>query len=372
MDADRRAQFCGLWGFACLATLAAAGAGCAEQASGDTNAAEADAATEIVNRHRGVAWTAGPDSIHAADFNHLAALGANWVAQTPFGWQSEVDVPELRMNRGRRVWWGERDAGIRITTLAARESGISTLLKPHVWLSSREEEVWRGQIAMTSEADWTAWFADYSEFMLHYASLAEELGIEALCVGTELHGTVHREAEWRALIGQVRAVYSGKLTYAANWYEEYEEVPFWDALDWIGVQAYFPLSDSEFPSVDELERGWDRWIEDLSALQARVDRPVLFTEVGYRSVPFVGKAPWTWPSRGEDSQDPRAFEAQADAYEALFRALWDKPWFEGVHLWKWYSSTGRQRNRSADFTPQGKPAERVMERWFTGPTAVQR
>lgn len=315
---------------------------------------------------RGVAWTAGPDSVDHGDFDRLAELGVNWIAQTPFGWQATADGPELRMSRGRRVWWGERDRGIAVTTQAAAEVGIRTLLKPHVWLSDREEGVWRGQIAMTSEADWTTWFANYSEFILHYAALAETLGIEALCIGTELHGTLHREVEWRALIAQIREVYSGRLTYAANWYDEYEDVPFWDALDWIGVQAYFPLSDEEFPTAEQLEEAWQKWLDNLEELQARVDRPVLFTEVGYRSVSYTGKEPWTWPTRGERSEDPRAQDAQAAAYEALFRVTTARPWLEGIYLWKWYPSTGRARDRSADFTPQDKPAEQVMARWFKG------
>ena len=59
-------------------------------------------------------------------------------------------------------------------------------------------------------------------------------------VGTELQiPALQREADWRQLIKDVRAVYSGKLIYSANWYEEYEGIKFWDALDAIGVQAYF-------------------------------------------------------------------------------------------------------------------------------------
>lgn len=317
------------------------------------------------NRHRGVAWTAGPDSIDAGDFSRLAELGVNWIAQTPFAWQRSAHRPDLRMSRGERVWWGERDRGIAVTTEAASAAGINTLLKPHIWLSNRDDGVWRGQIAMSSEGEWVQWFAQYSEIMLHYAALAEELNIPALCIGTELHGTVHREAEWRSLIDKIRSVYSGQLTYAANWYEEYEDVPFWDALDWIGVQAYFPLSQEEYPTALELETAWGQWLDKLEVLQAEVDRPVLFTEVGYRSVPYTAAEPWTWPARGERTEDERAFVAQADAYEALFRAAAVRPWLEGVYLWKWYPSTGRLRDRSADFTPQDKPAEQMMARWFT-------
>lgn len=347
--------------------LTACGEGAGEQAVHVDLAPAGIAApnpSAVLRGHRGVAWTAGPDSIDPTDFGHLARSGVNWIAQTPFGWQPEVDRPELNSNRGRRVWWGERDEGLTFTTLAAREAGIATLLKPHIWLFDRESGAWRGEIAMTSEEDWATWFANYTDFMMHYARLAEELEIEALCIGTELHGTVTREAEWRSLIEQIRTVYSGRLTYAANWYEEYEDVPFWDALDWIGIQAYFPLTESEFPDADEMEQAWQRWMDDVERLSQEVSRPVLFTEVGYRSVPYAGKEPWTWPTRGERTLDERAFAAQAAAYEGLFRAASQRTWLEGLYLWKWYPTTARSRNRSADFTPQGKPAEDVMADWY--------
>ncbi len=317
------------------------------------------------DRQRGVSWVASRDTVLPADLDELASRGVNWIVQTPFGWQREVDQPELRMIRGDQGWWGERDEGIARTTEYARRAGLKTLLKPHVWLFDRDGEVWRGDIAMTSEADWSAWFGGYGDFMLHYAQLAQQLGIEALSVGTELHGTVHREAEWRALIERVRGVYGGKLTYSANWYREYAEVGFWDALDWIGLQGYFPLSDAEFPSVDQLVDGWAEPVEELAALARATGRPIVFTEIGYKSVPFMAHEPWVWPERRMRVSDPRAFQAQASAYEAFFRAVWPQDWVAGAYFWKWYPSTAMPRSGgSADFTPQGKPAEDVMARWY--------
>jgi len=49
------------------------------------------------------------------------------------------------------------------------------------------------------------------------------------------------EQSWRALIAAVRRVYAGPLSYAAN-FDQVEEVGFWDALDVVGVNAYYPLS----------------------------------------------------------------------------------------------------------------------------------
>ena len=65
-------------------------------------------------------------------------------------------------------------------------------------------------IELNTEAGWTRWFAAYREFILHYAVLAQETGVEALCIGNELSRTTHRGQAWRQLINDIRAVYDAR------------------------------------------------------------------------------------------------------------------------------------------------------------------
>jgi len=315
-------------------------------------------------RQRGVAWVAGRDEVTAADFAPLLRNHVDWIAQTPFGWQEAVDSPEVRMATSGKVWWGESDAGLAATARLARERGIKTLLKPHLWLRQPQPGQWLDAVAMRSEADWHLWFADYRAFLLHYARLAEREGMEALAVGTELHqAAVGREADWRRLISEVRQVYRGRLTYCANWHREYEEVRFWDALDFIGVQAYFPVSAGPKPTVEELVEGWRAHLPAIERLARQWGKPVVFTEIGYKSTPDGTVRPWEWPQRG--ASPPADPETQARAYEAFFRTFWHRPWFAGAYFWKWYpKARGDEARLAADFSPQGKPAEEVMARWF--------
>jgi Glycoside Hydrolase Family 113 len=306
---------------------------------------------------RGVSWVAGGE-ISAASFDSLVAVGADWIVQTPFGWQQSVESTEVGLVTDGRILWGERDAGLELTTRLARERGIETLLKPHIWLRRNAGGAWRGQIAMQSDADWAAWFASYRRFILHYAALAERLAIPMLAVGTELHATaVQRPDDWRRLIADVRAVYSGQLTYSANWYREFEEIRFWDALDAIGIQAYFPLAGEESPSLESLTEAWRRHLPAVAAVAARFGKPVIFTEVGYRSSADAAIEPWAWPQdQGEASAD---VATQARCYEAFFATAWQAPWLAGAFIWKWYPEAASAR-RATDFTPQGKPAEKVL------------
>jgi hypothetical protein len=328
-------------------------------------------------RHKGVCFVGGRRRPSDEAFDRLAGLGVDWISQTPFGLQRSPEDPLVVLRTSGRVWWGESDEGLIDAALRAREHGIRTMLKPHLWISDRSDGRWRGNIEFRTEAEWNTWWEGYRELVLHYAGLAAVHEMEAFCVGTELRSTVLAHAErWRSLIAEVRGIYTGELTYSANWYREFEEVPFWDMLDAIGIQAYFPLSDSASGEVTvaSLQEAWEPHLARISAVQKRVGKPVIFTEVGYRSTVDATATPWTWRSDA-----PVALELQADAYESVFQVFWDRAWFGGVYIWKWYPvgsmrpSKRRLARRRRDFTPQGKPAEAVLARWFGGSaTSVER
>ena len=65
-----------------------------------------------------------------------------------------------------------------------------------------------------------------------------------------LTGTAKREENWRSIIEAVRAIFTkpDSLTYAANWGEEERAIRWWDALDYIGIDAYYPLTKESHPS----------------------------------------------------------------------------------------------------------------------------
>ena len=335
----------------------------------------------LSDKHRGVCWVGGPNRVDSLDIAAIAEQNVNWISQTPFGWQRGHDNPEIGTNkgiekRGYQAWWGERDEGLRMTTRLAREKGIKTILKPHIWLRD-EAGKWRGEITMNSEEDWQKWFANYEEFIMHYAQLAESERMEMLCIGTELHKTcVERAQDWRNLIRKIRTVYSGALTYAANFSQEFEDITFWDELDYIGIQAYFPLTDKENPTLDEVRKGWEPHLKKLERFSRKYDKPILFTEAGYKSTRNSGIEPWEWPQRlsQEEREQVYSEDTQSILYEAMFREVFNQPYIAGIHLWKWYP--GRSRSNplketpgarsyyNIDFTPQGKKAETIMANWF--------
>lgn len=328
-------------------------------------AAMRPAPREAAGKVRGICWE-GAGRIEAQHLRPLRDLGADWISQTPFGWSRSLDDPHVTLATGGRILWGESDSGLVQTATWARELGLRTLLKPHLWV---HHGAWPGDIAMQSEADWQTWFRDYEAFILHYAELAARHGMEGLAVGTELSKTTHRTADWRQLIARVREVYDGSLTYCANWHDEVERLEFWDALDVIGVQAYYPLADSTRPAPAEIRAAWAPIAVRLEGLAARTGKRIVFTEVGYRSVAGALRQPWSWDTRGE----PDAL-LQRDAFAALYTTFWERPWFGGTYVWKWHPVPERRRPERAlrDFTPQDKPALDIIRSVYRGGTAALR
>ena len=347
-----------LWRLLLLLLAAAGGAGDAARASAFGPRADAFPG----GPHRGMSYAhevrggRGYGSEHSArSLRRLAELGVEWISITPFGFQRAAGRPEFRYFRPGSRGPGETDASLRAVTRQAHALGIKVMLKPHLWL---RPPLWPGSIEMGSEADWAAWFAAYERFTVHYAALAREAGMDAFCVGNELAKTTGREADWRRVIAAARREYDGPLTYGAD-AEEAFRVPFWDALDFIGVSAYYPLVDAPSPGRQALVAAWRPLTERLAALSARHRRRVVFTELGYRSARF---AAWRhWEIRDDAPVDLRA---QAEAYEAFFDAVWPQAWFGGVFWWKWFSHPGHSGPWSNDFELEGKPAEDVVRRHY--------
>jgi hypothetical protein len=334
---------------------------------------------------RGVSWwvSEGRRDAGAGSFRELAALGVRWVSiHTWEPRQRSLDAPELLAGNGR---FGIRDLPALVRN--AHAAGLLVLYKPHLEMrgfeaTPEEEAAFRtgdaatrrrlvervrkegrllegrhNEIEMRTEADWRAWFDNYAGYVLAHARLAREAGADMFSVGRELDRTVlRREAAWRALIGRIRATYHGRLTYAAN-FDTYAGLRFWDALDAIGVSAYFPLCDGADPSPEELSRGWDRALRPLEEVSLRYGKPVLLAEVGYPAVQGAAAAPWR-ETRGEAD-----VWLQARLYEAAFAAIARRPWIQGAFPWLW-EGTAQPPFRDPSYSIKDKPAAFVLARWY--------
>jgi hypothetical protein len=280
----------------------------------------------------------------------LKGLGVDSVSLTPFGFMRALDDDTVHLANAHPG--GESDDALAAASQQAHAAGMRVMLKPHIWIRHGE---WIGAQVIT-DASWPRWLASYRVFILHYAELAEREKMEWLVIGTELsHAATRDRAGWARLIGEIRRAYHGKVTYAANWNEE--GVVFWDLVDAIGIQMYEPPSDKRGASLDELRAGWKRIAARLDALAKKTGKPILVTELGYRATADAHVAPSTWPEAERNARFDG--EEQARCFRAALEALVGARWCAGVYVWKWFTDS-RDEQGPTDFSPAGKPAEKVM------------
>lgn len=283
----------------------------------------------------------------AAQVARLATNGVTHLALNPFAYTRSLSSPTIA--------WGSdaslTDADLRAQVDQAHAAGMKVLMKPHLWSWAFTAGSGNGDIRL-DPAGWTTWFTRYTEYATHYARHAQACGCAALCVGLEYtSATRENPGAWAEVARACRVDFKGPLIYAANWYEEWEIFQDWDAFDLIGIDAYFPLAGT---TVEELTAAWRAHFDAIERV-AR-GRPVVFPEAGYRAVKGTTEKPW------DPESDAPDLDLQARAYEALFRAGAERPWFKGVYWWKWFTDLPGERD---PFVPADKPAEAVMKAWFT-------
>lgn len=286
----------------------------------------------------------------------LKSLGVNAISITPFTSISQPDKPEPL-----RFWespGAENDETMIFLKNAADSLGLTVMLKPHIWVGRGG---WPGDIKMKNEDDWRKFFKDYYRWIRHYAILTEMYKIPALCIGNEMsQTTIGHEKEWINIINNLRKLYDGKLTYGANWDEEFKKITFWNKLDYIGVSQYFPLSAKKNPSNKELLSGADSVISVIDEIHKKYDKPVLFTEAGYRD----SKSPWETALEQNPQFDSTGVE-QARAYNAMLQASYNKKWLSGIFWWKWPSNLDYRNYFGRDlYVPPGKQAQVVIKKWY--------
>lgn len=282
----------------------------------------------------------------------IAGVGGGWVQIVPT-WYAQT----RSATRIAPTTKGPTDQDLRFAIDAAHARGLKVLLKPHVDTLDGTDR------SRLTPSDVGAWFASYTAFITHFAQLAQATDVEELAVGTELDSMSADRAQWAGVIAGVRARYEGPLVYAAN-DDAYTRVAFWDLVDLVGIDAYWPLSARPTTDVAALERALRPQRDRLAAFATLVHRPILFTEAGFASQ----RGSTTDPSSQTLSTVP-APDEQAAGYEALLATFGGEPWWAGVFWWVWVDVPQEGLPAALDYSVRGKPAEDVLQRyWSPSPT----
>ena len=306
----------------------------------------------------GVSFVASDEAINQNHIDPVVKVHANYASVMPFGFIRNLDSPEVIFNTDRQ-WYGETTEGTKQYIEELQKNNIKIMVKPQLW-------VWKGEftgyIEMKNEADWKIFEESYSKFILDYAKVAHDMNVEILCIGTELGTFIENRPEyWAQLIDNLKKVYKGKLTYASNW-DEFKRTPFWSELDYIGLDAYFPVSDMQTPTTEDCKKGWQKHKALIKSYSEQYNKPILFTEFGYRSMDFTGKEPW----QSDYKIKSLNLQGQTNATQALFEEFWQEDWFAGGFIWKWFHKHDKVGgNNDNQFTPQNKPVENILKAQYS-------
>lgn len=331
-------------------------------------AGSSGARADVANWHQGMTFAswwhdAYLKSSTITSLNQLVNLKGNWIAIVPHWYMSNRSSTTIYAENGGGT---ASDESVRHIIQQAHARGLKVMLKPHV---DPRDGAWRGSISPSSAS---AWFSSYRNFILHYARMATELGVEMFCVGCEyksMSGSSYT-SYWRSIVADVRNVYKGPLTYAANWgpksWGEYYMVQWWDALDYIGVDAYFPITRANNPTVEQAKAGWysytdsygqtNRWVDDMKALSQKFGKKVIFTELGFNTVRNPG-AEWEVQS-GTDQTGAK------NCVEATFQVFDKEPWMAGIFWWTWNVDPNRGGANDRGMDINNKPMAQVIADWY--------
>jgi hypothetical protein len=296
---------------------------------------------------------------------NLKATGATYVAFMVPYYQSNTGSTDI--NPG---WNTPTDATLATAIDYAHSLGFKVALKVHIETYNGD---WRAYI---NPGNRTQWFQNYGNYVAHLGSLGKDHGVELINIGTELVSLTaytmnsSNTQNWVNLIDRVRGVYGGALTYDANnnnnnndpFVNEKKFIQFWDKLDYVGLSTYYQL-EAGGNSVAQIKQAWDYWNKnDIQPFYNQVKKPILSTEVGYRSVDNARIDPWNSGRGG--GYNPTE---QANLYDALMGYWNDYPYMQGVYWWDWLVNPNGGGQGDTGYTPQNKPAQDVLKRWFTTP-----
>ncbi len=286
--------------------------------------------------------------------------GANWVSITPFG--RTLDLRPTGVDLTFEAPFEENRLHVLSAIRMAHAQGLRVLLVPHLWV---ESGAWRAEIDPGDDAAWQRWADGYERFLTAWAEVARDGQADMLSVGVELRSwvTTARAPSFVQIVRRVRAVYPGPLTYSANW-DDVDDTVILGEVDVLGINAFYPLTDKEGATLDELMRGGRQVARRVRELSRHWQRPVLFTEIGYTTRPDPAIRPWEWPDGMQGVQvDQRA---QALAFAGLLAPLLDEPAFLGFFVWRIYADPDDQSQEAEwGFSPLGKQSELVVRDAFT-------
>lgn len=300
--------------------------------------------------------------------------GPDAVSLTVFG-TVEDPLPPACTLFPRAVHGSASDAALANACATARARELRVLLALEVL--SGPSGAWADNISWSGAGDSPEFFERTTRVSLHYALLAELLGIEVFSLGANLReatrtdprGPVRdpalfeqRRKGWKSLIARLRKAFGGGLTYTVHFPSEGHETGFLEELDFLAISLYPRLAQAtRDPGDEDLRRALRFELQQALDLAVRWNKPLLIVQLGF---PARAES-WSTPTLPRGALDlaaqQRFYAALADV---LAGPLANKSVLRGFFLWNWPLDQRLAGAREAGFGLRGKPLEAALERLF--------
>lgn len=293
--------------------------------------------------------------------NALMETGINWVCLAFPVNQKTFSSTEIYFDFRYNI----SDLEIIETINRFHQNNIKVCLKPMI---NSSDGVWRALIDFPDETMmgedfyWKRWFEFYQAFLEHYAKIAEYTKCEMFCIGCEMLGTERKEKLWRETIAKIRNIYSGPLVYNTNHGKE-EVAQWYDAIDYLGTSAYYPVENAPGASLEEMTQEWEKIAKNLETISKKIGKKIIFMEIGCRSALGCAQIPWDFIHK----EFPYSEEEQARFYESSLKVMSNQDWFMGYFWWDWSTwiyKTKEEAKKDRGFNIYLKQTEEVIKKWW--------
>lgn len=171
---------------------------------------------------------------------------------------------------------------------AAKERGLRVVVRPLIDeanIAAEKKGAWRGSIQPENIDEW---FVQYSDLLVQYAPHLIAHDVDEYVVGVELFSLQDETEQWQRVQHNIRAAgYTGQLSYALNWDQSADQVPF----ETLGVDLYPAVDLPDSASTAELTSALSSWLNRQSS---EVRRKMTVQEVGIAALSGVYAHPWQW------------------------------------------------------------------------------
>jgi len=268
------------------------------------------------------------------------------------------------------------------------DNEIRIVLFPSINIESSLSDWWSSSELTTDW--WDNWFSRYRSYILYYADLSAQNSVDTLIIGGDWllpslpGGTLpdgsnsnppaDSASRWSSLTAEIRQHFSGKIFWAVNYPGGLADAPVLiNELDGIYLLWSAPIADNQQTSVNDMKVQAGILLDnEIATFKSTFQKPIVIA-LAYPSISGTGMGCYQnsqgyckdWMALNQP--DPFIgnievnLEAQQDVYRAMFLAINERTWVDGIISRGFYIPLSLQDASASIF---GKPTSNLIYHWF--------